>query len=191
MKLLWSNLSLGGLYTDANADDADIDDNDDTRQTEHDCIGSLPNEPISALVKSTCQTLILNLYERSRFFCSQKAWSAIWLQPNKLWLGSTSYTSGVFPSPCAPKEHLHVVIGVWIDTYVFYQSVLQKKRPEFGHCVLQRRNVIMLWCNVTSWRHVHGDGCLQTPVVYDYPFNWTCKRHVSLLIFLMWVIDLL
>ena len=55
MKLLWSNLSLGRLYTDANADanadantnaDADDDDNDnDTWQTEHDCIGSLPNEP--------------------------------------------------------------------------------------------------------------------------------------------------
>ena len=52
-----------------------------------------------------------------------------------------------------------------------------KKRPEFGHCVSQRRNVITLWRNVTSWHHVdlHGDGCLQTPVVYDYPFNilWT------------------
>ena len=55
MKLLWSNLSLGGLYTHANSDDADNtdddadaddDDNDnDTRRTEHDCIGSLPNEP--------------------------------------------------------------------------------------------------------------------------------------------------
>ena len=46
-----------------------------------------------------------------------------------------------------------------------------KKRPEFGHCVSKRRNVIALWHNVTSWRHIHGDGCLQTPVVYDYPFN--------------------
>ena len=48
MKLLWSNLSLGGLYTDADADDTDTDDDDndnDTRRTEHDCIGSLPNEP--------------------------------------------------------------------------------------------------------------------------------------------------
>ena len=50
MKLLWSNLSLGGLYTDANAnDDGDNDDDDndnnDTWWTEHDCIGSLPNEP--------------------------------------------------------------------------------------------------------------------------------------------------
>ena len=43
----------GGLYTDADAnaddmdaDDTDNDDNDnDTRRTEHDCIGSLPNEP--------------------------------------------------------------------------------------------------------------------------------------------------
>ena len=53
-----------------------------------------------------------------------------------------------------------------------------KKRPEFGHCVSQRRNFITLWCNVTSWRHVHGDGCLQTPVVYDYPFNFNgIKLH--------------
>ena len=57
MKLLWSNLSLGGLYTDADANDDDDADNDtdtddddndnDTRWTEHDCIGSLPNEPKS------------------------------------------------------------------------------------------------------------------------------------------------
>ena len=49
MKLLWSNLLLGGLYTDADADDADdntdADNDNDTRRTEHDCIGSLPNEP--------------------------------------------------------------------------------------------------------------------------------------------------
>ena len=46
MKLLWSNLSLGGLYTDADTDADDNDDNDnDTQWTEHDCIGSLPNEP--------------------------------------------------------------------------------------------------------------------------------------------------
>ena len=49
MKFLWSNLSLGGLYTDADADD-DTDTNDnDTRRTEHDCIGSLPNEPKSTV----------------------------------------------------------------------------------------------------------------------------------------------
>ena len=50
MKFLWLKLSLGGLYTDANADtdDANTDDNDNTTQwTEHDCIGSLPNEPKS------------------------------------------------------------------------------------------------------------------------------------------------
>ena len=50
MKFLWSKLSLGGLYTDANddandADDTDDDNNKTTWQTEHDCIGSLPNEP--------------------------------------------------------------------------------------------------------------------------------------------------
>ena len=54
MMLLWSNLSLGGLYTDADANDTDDDtdndadgddDDNDTRRTEHDCIGSLPNEP--------------------------------------------------------------------------------------------------------------------------------------------------
>ena len=57
MKLLSSNLSLGGLYTDADAnDDANTDTNDDdnnndTRRTEHDCIGSLPNEPKITLNK--------------------------------------------------------------------------------------------------------------------------------------------
>ena len=46
MKLLWSNLLLGGLYTDADADaNADADNDNDTWWTEHDCIGSLPNEP--------------------------------------------------------------------------------------------------------------------------------------------------
>ena len=43
MKLLWSNLSLEGLYTDADTDNAN--DNNNTWWTEHDCIGSLPNEP--------------------------------------------------------------------------------------------------------------------------------------------------
>ena len=45
IKFLWSKLSLGELYTD-DADNANDDDTDDntTRQTEHDCIGSLPNE---------------------------------------------------------------------------------------------------------------------------------------------------
>ena len=50
MKLLCSNLSLGGLYTDANANDNDTNtdddnNNNDTWQTEHDCIGSLQNVP--------------------------------------------------------------------------------------------------------------------------------------------------
>ena len=41
-------MSLGGLYTDADADTDDMDDDDNdnnTQWTEHDCIGSLPNEP--------------------------------------------------------------------------------------------------------------------------------------------------
>ena len=38
--------------------------------------------------------------------------------------------------------------------------------------VIVCRKDVTLWCNVTSWRHVHGDGCSQTPVVYDYPFNF-------------------
>ena len=38
-------MSLGELYTnDTNANDDDTDDNT-TQWTEHDCIGSLPNEP--------------------------------------------------------------------------------------------------------------------------------------------------
>ena len=62
MKLLWSNLSLGGLYTDANADADDDDDNDnDTRRTEHDCIGSLPNEPKSSF-KSLKKFKQINYY---------------------------------------------------------------------------------------------------------------------------------
>ena len=55
MKFLWAMLSLGQLYTDndTNNDDDDNDDDtndddNDTRWTNHDCIGSLacmPNEP--------------------------------------------------------------------------------------------------------------------------------------------------
>ena len=37
-------LVTGGLYTIADADTDDDNDNN-TRWTEHDCIGSLPNEP--------------------------------------------------------------------------------------------------------------------------------------------------
>ena len=48
---------MGELYTDDTNnnntdDDDDDDDDDDTHQTNHDCIGSLPNEP-----KSTCRQL--------------------------------------------------------------------------------------------------------------------------------------
>ena len=39
---------MGELYTDdTNNDDTDNDDDNDTRWTNHDCIGSLPNEPKS------------------------------------------------------------------------------------------------------------------------------------------------
>ena len=44
MKFLWSKLALGELYTD-DANDADDTDDNTTQWTEHDCIGSLPNEP--------------------------------------------------------------------------------------------------------------------------------------------------
>ena len=61
MKLLWSNLSLGGLYTDADdADNADDDTNNndnDTRRTEHDCIGSLPNEP--KIMSCSCSSWLI------------------------------------------------------------------------------------------------------------------------------------
>ena len=46
-------LSLGQLYTDANAND---DDNNNTQQTNHDCIGSLacmPNEPKTLTAKKS------------------------------------------------------------------------------------------------------------------------------------------
>ena len=58
MKFLRSKLSLGKLYTD----DTNANDTDDntTQWTEHDCIGSLPNEPkkdknsIAASTKHPC-----------------------------------------------------------------------------------------------------------------------------------------
>ena len=40
----------GRLYTDAD-DDANTNNNNTTRRTEHDCIGSLPNEPKTVLLK--------------------------------------------------------------------------------------------------------------------------------------------
>ena len=58
-----------------------------------------------------------------------------------------------------------------------------KKRPEFGHCVSQRRNVITLWRNVTSWRHVHGDWCVvvtSDTSGLDYPFNWCWWHYPSI-----------
>ena len=33
-------------------------------------------------------------------------------------------------------------------------------------------DIIVLWCNVTSWHHIHGDWCLQTPIISDYEFNF-------------------
>ena len=69
MKFLWSKLSLGGLYTDANAnadntDDADDNDND-TRRTEHDCTGSLPNEPKTSyvLIQFAGNSRVINLHQ--------------------------------------------------------------------------------------------------------------------------------
>ena len=68
MKFLWSKLSLGWLYTDANDDntnDTDDDDND-TRRTEYDCIGSLPNEPKKAIYQMThMPTRLFYLYRFS------------------------------------------------------------------------------------------------------------------------------
>ena len=29
-----------------------------------------------------------------------------------------------------------------------------------------------LWEDVTKWRHIHGDGCLQTALFYEWPFNF-------------------
>ena len=37
--------------------------------------------------------------------------------------------------------------------------------------VITSRCNVMPWCNVKSWYHVHGDRCLQTPIVSDYQFN--------------------
>ena len=46
------NLSLGGLYTDTDTDDTNDDNNSNTWRTEHDCIGSLPNEPKSVSLRA-------------------------------------------------------------------------------------------------------------------------------------------
>ena len=40
-------------------DDADADIDNNTRQTEHDCIGSLPNEPKSTTIYITYRSLCL------------------------------------------------------------------------------------------------------------------------------------
>ena len=40
-----------------------------------------------------------------------------------------------------PKYTFNRIFGVYRDTYVFYQSVLEKKRPmncKFDHCVSQK-----------------------------------------------------
>ena len=46
--------------------------------------------------------------------------------------------------------------GVWIAT--FYDIIVSQHN-------------IMSWCNVMSWHHIHGDRCLQIPVISDYQFN--------------------
>ena len=53
MKFVRLKLSLGWLYTDTDDDtddtnNADDNNNNTTRRIEHDCIGSLPNEPKTA-----------------------------------------------------------------------------------------------------------------------------------------------
>ena len=45
IEFVWSKLSLGELYTDADNDDEDDNDTNDTRWTNNDCTDSLPNVP--------------------------------------------------------------------------------------------------------------------------------------------------
>ena len=33
--------------------------------------------------------------------------------------------------------------------------------------------------NITSWHHIHGDGCLQTPIISDYQFNLLISQLVQ------------
>ena len=49
-----------------------------------------------------------------------------------------------------PVKHLGIV-SYWClkDTYVFYQSILEKKTYEsqiWSVCIAKRRNVVTLWC---------------------------------------------
>ena len=64
-------------------------------------------------------------------------------------------------------EFRKTLIGVCVDTYVFYQSVLEKKTYElqiWSVCIAKRRNVITLWCRDIMTSDTNG--------LYDYPFNW-------------------
>ena len=73
MKFLWLNLWSGGASTDGDYN-ANDDDNDDTRRTIHDCMGSLafmPNEQRMKLILS----ILFNVLS-STFF-----WSSLQLQP--------------------------------------------------------------------------------------------------------------
>ena len=85
---------------------------------------------------------------------------------------------------CYPsvKFPLHVLIQIYwcvcIDTYVFYQSVLEKKTYEsqiWSVCIAKRCNVVTSWHRVIVMSDTSG--------LYDYPFNisgWLIAVHCNI-----------
>ena len=70
-----------------------------------------------------------------------------------------------------------------LDTYVFYTAGFLKLTSwavwivNFYEIIGSRGNVLSC-CNVMSWRHIHGDGCLQTPIISDYQFNFKLWKYI-------------
>ena len=70
------------------------------------------------------------------------------------------------------------------DIYVFYTACFQKLTSwaiwitNFYDVISSRCNVTPC-CNITSWRHIPRDGCLQTPIISDYQFNSTISNNTT------------
>ena len=97
------------------------------------------------------------------------SWSRLFFSKNQARLSGKT-----FSRPQNPYHTLLFFIGVCIDTYVFYQSVLEKKTYQsqiWSVCIAKRHNVIM------SWRHVIVTS--DTSGLYDYPFNSPFGAHTS------------
>ena len=47
-----------------------------------------------------------------------------------------------------------------------------QKLMSWAEWIANFHDVIASQWNVMSWRHIHGDGCFQTPIISDYQFNF-------------------